>query len=411
MEIKPKALVLEGIHRKASELLAGAGFQLEYFSQSLSSMDLIRKLQGVSLLCSRSQTEITEEVLANTKLSALGAFCIGVNQIDLPQASRRGVPVFNAPYSNTRSVAELVLGLVIALSRKLFHLSQKAHQGEWGKSALGSHEVRGKALGIIGYGHIGSQVSVLAEALGMKVIYYDIANKLPLGNAQSTSCLKEVLKLSDFVTLHVPQTEETRGMIGKAELALMKKGAFLINTSRGQVVEISSLKEALTSGHLEGAALDVFPKEPKSNQETFESPLRNLKNVILTPHIGGSTEEAQESIAKEVSENLINCFFLGTTKGTVNFPVLTPSPLEDHTCRILNIHKNQPGVLSQINQLISKSSVNIKAQYLSTNEYIGYLIMDVEKEDGEDLRLAISKLETSIKTRVISPRERSEKQK
>lgn len=411
MEMKPKALVLEGIHRKAGELLTRAGFQVEYFSQSLSSMDLIRKLQGASLLCSRSQTEITEEVLANTKLSALGAFCIGVNQIDLPQASRRGVPVFNAPYSNTRSVAELVLGLVIALSRKLFHLSQKAHQGEWEKSALGSHEVRGKVLGIIGYGHIGSQVSVLAEALGMKVIYYDIANKLPLGNAQSTSCLEEVLKISDFVTLHVPQTEETWEMIGKTELGLMKKGAFLINTSRGQVVKIPPLKEALTNDHLGGAALDVFPKEPKSNHEAFESPLQNLKNVILTPHIGGSTEEAQESIAKEVSENLINCFFLGTTQGTVNFPVLTPPPLEDHACRILNIHKNQPGVLSQINQLISKSSVNIKAQYLSTNEYIGYLIMDVEKEDGKDLCLAISKLKTSIKTRVISSRERSEKQR
>ena len=410
METSPRVLILEGIHKKAEELLTKAGFQVEYFSQTLSSMDLIRKLQGVSLLCSRSRTEITGEVFANTRLSALGAFCIGVNQIDLQSASREGVPVFNAPYSNTRSVAELVVGLIIALSRKIFFLSQKAHGGQWEKSATQSHEVRGKTLGIIGYGHIGSQVSVLSEAMGMKVIYYDIASRLPLGNARAASSLEEILKLSDFITLHVPQTNETRGMIGKEQIALMKKGAFFINTSRGEVVKIPPLKEALTSGLLRGAALDVFPKEPKSNQEAFESPLQNLENVILTPHIGGSTEEAQESIAREVSENLISCFFLGTTQGTVNFPLLTSPPLESGTCRILNVHKNQPGVLGKINQLISKSSVNIRAQYLSTNESIGYLVMDVEKEDGEDLRLSISKLDTSIRTRVI-PGRRDEKQR
>ena len=404
MKISPKALLLEGIHKKAEEILSNAGFQLEYGSQALSSMELIRKLQGVSLLCSRSQTEISKELLINTNLFALGAFCIGVNQIDLSTACKRGIPVFNAPYSNTRSVAELVIALIINLSRKLFHLSEKAHKGEWEKSAVNSNEVRGKTLGIIGYGHIGSQVSVLAEALGMKVIYYDIVSKLPLGNAQATTSMKETLKQSDFVTLHVPETSETRWMIKKEQLALMKKGAFLINTSRGKVVEIPPLKKALQLGHLRGAALDVFPEEPKSNKETFKNPLQNLNNVILTPHIGGSTQEAQESIAKEVSEKLINCFFQGVTQGAVNFPLLTPPLLENAICRIINIHKNQPGVLGQINQLIAKSQANIKAQYLSTNEHIGYLIMDVEKENGEDLRLAISELEPSIKTRILSCR-------
>ena len=402
MEINPKALLLEGIHKKAEEILSNAGFQLEYVPKTLSSMDLIRKLQGVSVLCSRSQTEIDKEILLNTNLLALGAFCIGVNQIDLKTASREGVPVFNAPYSNTRSVAELVISLIINLSRRLFYLSEKAHKGEWKKSASNANEVRGKILGIIGYGHIGTQVSVLAEALGMKVIYYDILSKLPLGNAQATNSMKDTLKQADFVTLHVPETEKTRWMIDKKQLALMKKGACLINTSRGKVVQIPPLKEALVQGHLKGAALDVFPEEPKSNKETFTSPLQNLKNVILTPHIGGSTEEAQESIAKEVSEALISCVFQGVTQGAVNFPPLSPPALEHSTCRIVNVHKNQPGVLSQINQIIAKTQANIKAQYLSTNEYIGYLIMDVEKDDVEDLRLVISGLEPSIKTRVLS---------
>ena len=402
MEINSKALLLEGIHKKAEEILSNAGFQVEYVPKTLSSMDLIRKLQGVSVLCSRSQTEIDKEILLNTKLSALGAFCIGVNQIDLKTASREGVPVFNAPYSNTRSVAELVISLIINLSRRLFYLSEKAHKGEWKKSASNANEVRGKILGIIGYGHIGSQVSVLAEALGMKVIYYDILSKLPLGNAQATDSMKDTLKQADFVTLHVPETEKTRWMIDKKQLALMKKGACLINTSRGKVVQVPPLKEALIQGHLKGAALDVFPEEPKSNKETFTSPLQNLKNVILTPHIGGSTEEAQESIAKEVSETLISCVFQGVTQGAVNFPAVSPPALEHSTCRIVNVHKNQPGVLSQINQIIAKTQANIKAQYLATNEYIGYLIMDVEKDDVEDLRLAISGLEPSIKTRVLS---------
>lgn len=403
MKNRHKILLLEGVHKKAEEIFVNAGFKVEYVPQTFSSLDLTRKLQGVSFLCSRSQTEIGKELLSHTKLLAVGAFCIGVNQIDLKAACLRGVPVFNAPYSNTRSVAELVIGLIIALSRKLFYFSQKVHGGEWEKSSLNAIEVRGKTLGIIGYGHIGSQVSVLAESLGMKVIYYDIASKLPLGNAQAASSLKEVLKESHFVTLHVPQTPETEWMIDKQELDLMKRGGFLINTSRGRVVRISPLKEALLSGRLRGAALDVFPKEPKGNRKDFEPPLQNLKNVILTPHIGGSTEEAQESIAREVSKSLMNFFFQGVTEGAVNFPLLNPPPKSgDSVHRILNIHKNQPGVLSEINQLISRSQVNIKAQYLSTNDSIGCLIMDVEKEEIEDLSLAISHLKTSIKTRVIS---------
>lgn len=403
MKIKNKILLLEGIHKKAEEIFTDAGFHVEYAPQTFSSPQLTRELQGVSILCSRSQTEVGKEILDNTNLLAVGAFCIGVNQIDLKTACQKGIPVFNAPYSNTRSVAELIIGLIIALSRKLFDFSEKVHQGEWTKSSLGSGEVRGKTLGIIGYGHIGSQVSVLAENLGMKIIYYDIASKLPLGNAKVASSLKEVLKESHFVTLHVPQTAETEWMIGQKEISLMKKGAFLINTSRGKVVQIPPLKEALLSGRLRGAALDVFPEEPKGNGKGFKNPLQGLRNVILTPHIGGSTEEAQESIAGEVSKNLIHFFFQGVTEGAVNFPILNPpSPSGDSVHRIFNIHKNQPGVLSEINQLISKSKINIKAQYLSTNESIGCLIIDVEKEDVEDLSLTISHLKTSIKTRVIS---------
>ena len=404
MKNKAKALLLESIHKKAEDIFLNAGFQVERFPQTLSGEELIQKLKGISLLCSRSQTEIQSHILRSDSLLAVGAFCIGVNQIDLKIACEKGVPVFNAPYSNTRSVAELTIGLVIALSRKLLQLSGKAHQGEWDKTAVNSHEVRGKTLGIVGYGHIGSQVSVLAEALGLKVIYYDIASKLPLGNACPVSTLPELLKLSDFVTLHVPQTDGTTGMMDKDQLDLMKKGSFLINTSRGKVVNIEVLKEALLSGHLRGAALDVFPEEPKNKNQTFRSPLQNLKNVILTPHIGGSTKEAQESIAKEVSKSLLEFFFEGRSVGAVNFPHLNPPALESSVRRILNIHENQPGVLGQINQLISESQANIKAQYLSTNEFVGYLIIDVEKENVEDLCLGISRLKPSIKTRVISSR-------
>ena len=415
--MKEKVLLLEGIHKKAEEAFLNAGLQTERAAGAPSPLQLIRRLQGFSILCSRSQTKITKEVLSETDLSAVGAFCIGVNQIDLKAACERGIPVFNAPYSNSRSVAELTIALVISLARRLFFFSQKMHKGEWAKTAKGAHEIRGKILGIVGYGHIGSQVSVLAEALGMQVVFYDIAEKLPLGNARALPSLKEVLERSDFLTLHVPQTKETEGMAGEKEFALMKRGSFLINTARGKVVQIPALKAALAEGRLQGAALDVFPKEPSGAGESFSNPLQGLDNVILTPHIGGGTEEAQESIAQEVSKSLLNFHFQGSSQGALNFPRLNPPPQavgphrgEPHLegahskgRRIVNIHRNRPGVLSQINRLISKSGANIKTQYLSTNETVGCLIIDVEKEDAEDIRLAVSRLKFSLKTRIAPP--------
>ena len=398
--MKDRVLLLEGIHKKAEEAFLAAGFQTER-AAALSPLQLIRRLQGSAVLCSRSQTKITKEVLSETHLSAVGAFCIGVNQIDLKTACERGIPVFNAPYGNSRSAAELTVALVISLARRLFFFSQKTHRGEWAKTAKDAHEIRGKTLGVVGYGHIGSQVSVLAEALGMRVVYYDIAEKLPFGAAQALPSLKEVLKRSDFVTLHVPQTPETEGMVGAKEFALMKRGSFLINTARGKVVQIPALKAALKNSRLHGAALDVFPEEPSGPGESlFKSPLQGLDNVILTPHIGGATEEAQESIAQEVSKSLLNFYFQGSSQGALNFPRLNPPP-QSGGRRIVNIHRNRPGVLSQINRLISKSGSNIKAQYLSTNETVGYLIIDVEKEDAEDIRLAVSRLKASLKTRVV----------
>ncbi len=397
------ALLLEGIHPKAKLALEKKGLKVKSPDQAPDTEDLIKKLKGVSILGSRSQTQITKEILTNSDLLCIGAFCIGVNQIDLEAACKEAISVFNAPYSNTRSVAELVINFIISLSRNRFDTSQKEiHEGHWRKSAKSSFEVRGKTLGIIGYGHIGSQVSILAESLGMKIIYYDIITKLPIGNAKPTSDKESLLKESDFVTLHVPETSETINLISKKELQCMKKGSKLINTSRGTVVNISDLKESLDSNHLSGAALDVFPKEPKNNGELFESPLRNTKKVILTPHIGGSTEEAQESIAREVSDNLKNFIFLGSTENSVNFPQLHLPPIPENTQRISNVHKNQPGVLSKINNFVSQSGANIKNQYLSTNETIGYLVMDIEKKNVQDLCNKMSQLDSSLKTRFFS---------
>lgn len=395
-----KSLLLEGIHPEAKKILQNQGVKVEE-GQASDDKSLIQKLQGFQILGSRSQTRIDKNILQNSKLLSVGAFCIGVNQIDLKTACEQGVAIFNAPYSNTRSVAEMVIGFIVMLSRKLFYFSQKTHQGHWEKTAKGSLEVRGKTLGIIGYGHIGSQVSVLAEALGMKILYYDIVTKLPLGNAQPTSSMQALLKESDFVTIHVPETPETINLIGEKELKIMKKGAQLINTSRGTVVCIKSLVQALDSEHLTGAALDVFPQEPKTNKDLFQSPLQNKKRVILTPHVGGSTEEAQKSIGKEVSQHLLNYIFLGSTEHSVNFPQLHLPVIPQKAKRITNIHKNQPGVLSQINNLVSQLQINIKNQYLTTNDSIGYLVMDVERDDVKDLGEQMSKLKTSIKTRVL----------
>ncbi len=396
------ALLLEGIHPKAKQILENNDLKVKDLTQTPNTEELIKELKGISILGSRSQTQITNEILTNSDLLCIGAFCIGVNQIDLKTACEKAIAVFNAPYSNTRSVAELVIGFIISLSRNRFDSSQtEIHKGYWRKSAKESFEVRGKTLGIIGYGHIGSQVSVLAESLGMKILYYDTVTKLPIGNAKPTHDKKTLLKESDFITLHVPETPETINLIGKKELQIIKKGARLINTSRGTVVNIPDLKESLDSNHLSGVALDVFPKEPKNNKELFKSPLQNTKKVILTPHIGGSTEEAQESIAKEVSDNLKNFIFSGSTENSVNFPKLYTPPIPENSQRISNIHRNQPGVLSQINSLVSQSGANIKNQYLSTNEIIGYLVMDVEKKNVQDLCKRMSQLDTSIKTRIL----------
>ena len=354
----------------------------------------------------RSRTQITKDILnsMSPSLRLIGAFCIGTDQIDLEEAGRLGIPVFNAPYGNTRSVAELVISHIIALSRQSYSFNQIMHQQKWNKTSEGSREVRGKILGIVGYGHIGTQVSVLAEAMGMKVIYFDIVETLPLGNAQPVKNLKELMSLSDFVTLHIPQTPATRNMIQEKQLKWMKKGSFLINTSRGTVVDLEDLKQSLLENWLAGAALDVFPTEPQKKNSSFICTLQGMKQVILTPHIAGSTEEAQENIASQVSFSITKYLFHGISEGAVNFPVLNPPILDqEKKCRrLVNIHKNVPGVLGSINGLVSNLKINIQRQYLATNNNIGYLIMDMEQENTAQLCQAINALPTSIRTYILS---------
>jgi D-3-phosphoglycerate dehydrogenase len=398
---KIKILLVENIHSVAKEKLQQEGFDVELLSHAPSEEELIQKLAPVQVLGIRSKTQLTEKVLkASPHLLTVGCFCIGTNQVELQTANAMGIPVFNAPYSNTRSVAELVIAETIALSRQLFDRSKLAHEGGWMKSSEGSKEVRGKTIGIVGYGHIGTQVSILAESLGMKVLFYDIVKKLPLGNAQSTNSLHELLANSDFVTLHVPETQETQNMISKTELATMKAGSFLINASRGTVVVIEDLVNSLKSKHLAGCAIDVFPEEPSSNKELFKTPLQNLSNVILTPHIGGSTEEAQYNIGLEVSESFTRYIKNGSSSGAVNFPQVD-LPRTRGARRILNVHRNEPGVLGEINGLVSKYGANIQAQYLSTDDKIGYMVMDVEKAEAQVLSDEIGKLSRSIRTRVL----------
>ncbi len=397
----PRILLLEGIHPIAVDDLKSNGFNVERLETALLEEELIEKLKNFDAVGIRSKTQITKNVIKNSPhLLGIGCFCIGTNQVDLEEANLNGIPVFNAPYSNTRSVAELVIAEMICLSRQVCDRSILAHSGEWQKSAKGSKEVRGKTLGIIGYGHIGSQVSVLAESMGLNVIFFDVVKKLPLGNATSINTITEVLKRSDFVTLHVPETPETQNMITASELKIMKHSSFLINASRGTVVDIPALRESLSSGHLAGAAVDVYPVEPSSNKESFTSELQGAKNVILTPHIGGSTEEAQESIGGEVAESFKKFFNRGTSAGAVNFPQLELPAFSD-CLRILNIHKNVPGVLSEINGLVSATGANIKSQHLSTDSNIGYLVLDIEHDQTLSLAKQIDALETSIKTRVI----------
>ena len=397
-----KILLVENIHAVAKERLKEEGFEVDLISHAPSEDEFMQLLPKYNVLGIRSKSEITPKILeANKHLLTIGCFCIGTNQVALNEARGLGIPVFNAPHSNTRSVAELVIAEMIALSRQLGDRSSKAHIGEWVKSAEGSREVRGKTLGIVGYGHIGSQVSILAEAMGMKVIFFDVVKKLPLGNATAKYSLDELLKNSDFVTLHVPETQETKDMISARELGLMKKGSYLINASRGTVVVIEALVSAIQEKHIAGCAIDVFPEEPASNKQKFITPLQGLNNVILTPHIGGSTEEAQYAIGMEVAESFRRYLKIGSSSGAVNFPNVD-LPVKQGTSRILNVHRNEPGVLGEINGIISQAGANIEGQFLSTDPKIGYLVMDVMGgAQAKNLSTEIGKLGRSIRTRVV----------
>jgi D-3-phosphoglycerate dehydrogenase / 2-oxoglutarate reductase len=396
-----KILLLENVHPVAAEAFRSEGFQVETVKTALPEAELAQRVADAHILGIRSKTQVTPAVIdAGRRLLAVGAFCIGTNQVALAHANQRGVPVFNAPFSNTRSVAEMIIAEVVMLSRHLGDRSREVHAGTWKKVAVGSHEVRGRTLGIVGYGHIGSQVGVLAEGFGMRVVFYDIVAKLPMGNNRALASLEEVLEQSDFVTLHVPETPQTKHMIGAEQLARMRPGACLLNASRGTVVVISELAKAIGAGHVGGAAVDVYPDEPERNSDGFASPLRNLPNVILTPHIGGSTEEAQEAIGREVSAALIKLVNAGATTGAVNFPQVE-LPVTRGTHRILNVHKNVPGVLRDINKIVSDMSANIRAQLLATDPDIGYLIMDLDQDVSHDVKRHIAQLPTSIRTRIL----------
>jgi D-3-phosphoglycerate dehydrogenase len=399
---KIRILLLEGVHQSALDTLNSAGYtNIEYLSHSLSEDELIGKIADAHFVGIRSRTQLTEKVFeAAKKLVAVGCFCIGTNQVDLQAATRRGVAVFNAPFSNTRSVAELVLAQAILLLRGVPEKNARAHRGDWLKSASDSYEIRGKKLGIIGYGNIGTQFSVLAESLGMDVYFYDVVSRLSIGNARQVGSLKELLNLADVVSLHVPETPSTRYMFGAEQFAQMKPGSILMNASRGTVVDIDALAEALSSGKLLGAAIDVFPVEPKSNDEELVSPLREFDNVILTPHVGGSTIEAQENIGREVAEKLAMYSDNGTSVSSVNFPeVALPSHPNQH--RLLHIHENVPGVMSEINQVFSENGINVCGQYLQTKEAIGYVVVDVDKAYGELALEKLRKVKGTIRSRVL----------
>jgi D-3-phosphoglycerate dehydrogenase len=399
---KIKFLLLEGLHQSAVDTLNQAGYtNIEYLKTSLSEEQLIEKVRSVHFIGIRSRTQLTRKVFdAAEKLQAVGCFCIGTNQVDLNAALQRGIPVFNAPYSNTRSVAELVIAQAILLLRGIPEKNAQAHRGVWQKIATGSFEARGKKLGLVGYGNIGSQLSVLAESMGMKVFLYDIVTKLPLGNAVQLSSLKELMQTCDVVSLHVPETPQTENMIGAEQLRWMKKGAILINASRGTVVDIDALAAALHSGHLAGAAIDVFPVEPRSNEDEFISPLREFDNCILTPHIGGSTMEAQENIGLEVAEKLVKYSDNGSSFTSVNFPEVS-LPAHPGMHRLLHIHRNVPGVLSQINSIFSDNGINIRSQYLQTNEEIGYVVMDIDVEYSKVALEKLNQVKGTIRSRVL----------
>ncbi len=399
---KINILFLENISDVAVKHFNAAGYtNVKKINGALSEDELAAAIKNVHLLGIRSKTQITKKILdAADKLQAIGCFCIGVNQVDLEVATKNGVVVFNAPYSNTRSVAELVIGASIMLIRKIVDKNKAAHEGRWLKEASGSYELRGKTLGIIGYGNIGKQVSVMAESLGMKVIFYDTETKLPLGNAENRKSLKEVVSKSDIVTLHIPELASTKNLINKNTLKYFKKGSILINYARGEVVDLDALRKALLEGRLSGAAVDVFPVEPERNGDKFSTPLQGMSNVLLTPHIGGSTQEAQHNIGDDVSGKLFNYLEKGISTGSHTIPELSLPPQEG-THRILHIHSNVPGVLSEINGQLSKNKINILGQYLKTNDSIGYVVLDVNKNISKNALELLKKVKATIKVRML----------
>jgi D-3-phosphoglycerate dehydrogenase len=401
---KIKILLLEGVNDSAVELIEAAGYSsVTRLSKALGGNELKEALKGVHILGIRSRTQITQDVLdAADRLIAIGCFSVGTNQVDIDAARRSGIPVFNAPFSNTRSVAELVIGEIVMLFRRIISRSNLAHEGGWEKSANNSYEVRGKTLGIVGYGSIGSQLSNLAEALGMRVIFYDHTDRLRHGNTEPVGSLQELLAQSDVVSMHVPETPATQGMIGRDEFAAMKDGAYFINNSRGTVVDLDALADALRQGKLRGAAVDVFPVEPSSNQERFVTPLQGLENVILTPHVGGSTEEAQERIGAEVARKLIDYSDSGSTMGTVNFPQVQ-LPARPSGTRFIQVQRNVPGMLGRLNEVLARHAVNIAAQYYETNNDIGYVVLDADASaaDSERVLADIRALEGTIRARLL----------
>ncbi len=396
-----KVLLLENVHPAAVEAFESQGFDVEFHKGAMDEDELIEKIKDVSIIGIRSKTTITKKVLENAdKLLAIGAFCIGTNQIDIKTASDRGIAVFNAPYSNTRSVVELVIGEMIMLIRKVFPKSSGMHKGIWDKSANHSFEVRGKKLGMIGYGHIGTQLSVIGEALGMEIYFYDIVDKMPIGNAKKCRSMEEVFKVADVVSMHIDGRKENTNLIGEKEFAQMKDGVIFLNLARGSVVEIPALVGAIKSGKIHGAGVDVFPEEPKTNSDPFVSELMGFDNVILTPHIGGSTEEAQQGIGTYVPERLLEYINNGSTTGSVNFPELT-LPLLQNSHRLLHVHKNVPGILAKLNNIFAKHNINITGQYLKTDETLGYVIVDIEKSYSREFVQDIKGIEETIKFRML----------
>lgn len=396
-----KVLLLENVHSKAFDLLKKEGYQVEEINESLSEEELLKKIPDISILGIRSQTHVTKRIIEQARrLISIGAYCIGTNQIDLDECTKKGIVVFNAPFSNTRSVVELAIAHIIYLMRRITAVNADMHKGNWNKSAVGSHEIRGKKLGIIGYGNIGTQLSVIAESLGLDVYYYDIVEKLALGNATKCNSLKELLNLADIVSLHVDGRKENKNLISSTQLKWMKKNAILINLSRGHVIDLDDLKKVLQSNKLGGAAIDVFPEEPLGRNKKFKSPLLELPNVILTPHIGGSTEEAQENIANFVPNKIMDYVNTGKTTNSVNFPNLNLPPLEN-AHRLIHIHQNTSGVLASINQVLAAHNINILGQYLKTNELIGYVITDIDKEYNREVVQELKKIDGTIKFRVL----------